>query len=59
MIDYLLTCHKAITSSFAAMIDSSQGNRPGYIYSEKDWNPVKPEEATADAMIGYRGMLMQ
>ena len=50
---------KAITSSFAAMMDGSLGNRPGYTYSEKDWNPVKPEEATENAMIGYRGMVTQ
>jgi nucleoside-diphosphate-sugar epimerase len=36
-----------ITSSFAAINDSSQGMRPGYVYTEKDWNPVTYEEATA------------
>lgn len=36
-----------ITSSFAAMIDLAQGYRPGYTYSEKDWNPVTYEAATA------------
>ncbi|KAF8244162.1 NAD(P)-binding protein [Wilcoxina mikolae CBS 423.85] len=34
-----------ITSSFASIIDLSQGNRPGYTYSERDWNPVTYEEA--------------
>jgi len=29
-----------ITSSFAAMMDPTQGVRPGYTYTEKDWNPV-------------------
>jgi nucleoside-diphosphate-sugar epimerase len=29
-----------ITSSFAANIDPNQGFRPGYVYSEADWNPV-------------------
>lgn len=30
-----------VTSSFASVVDLSQGNRPGYAYSEKDWNPVR------------------
>ncbi|KAK3167213.1 hypothetical protein OEA41_010339 [Lepraria neglecta] len=34
-----------ITSSFAAIVDPKQGARPGYTYSEKDWNPVTYEEA--------------
>jgi hypothetical protein len=29
-----------ITSSFASLADGSKGDRPGYAYSEKDWNPV-------------------
>lgn len=29
-----------ITSSFATIIDMDKGLRPGYTYSEKDWNPV-------------------
>lgn len=36
-----------ITSSFAAMVDLAQGYRPGYTYSEKDWNPVTYEAAKA------------
>ncbi|KAG8713453.1 methylglyoxal reductase (NADPH-dependent) gre2 [Ceratobasidium sp. 394] len=28
-----------VTSSFVSIVDSSKGNRPGYAYSEKDWNP--------------------
>ncbi len=36
-----------ITSSFAAIVDLSKGTRPGYTYSEKDWNPVTYEEAKA------------
>ncbi|EWY80971.1 hypothetical protein FOYG_15263 [Fusarium oxysporum NRRL 32931] len=35
-------------SSFSAMIDTSQGSRPGYVYTEADWNPVKYEEAVAE-----------
>jgi len=29
-----------ITSSFAAIIDANKGLRPGYVYTEADWNPV-------------------
>lgn len=36
-----------ITSSFASVHDGSQGMRPGYVYTEKDWNPVTYEEAAA------------
>lgn len=34
-----------ITSSFASIIDIPKGTRPGYVYSEKDWNPTTWEEA--------------
>ncbi|GAD95698.1 cinnamoyl-CoA reductase, putative [Paecilomyces variotii No. 5] len=34
-----------ITSSFAAIVDLDQGYRPGYKYSEKDWNPATYETA--------------
>ena len=34
-----------ITSSFAAILDMSKGYRPGYIYTEKDWNPATYAEA--------------
>ncbi len=34
-----------ITSSFAAVLDYSTGTRPGYVYSEKDWNPMTTDEA--------------
>jgi len=44
-----------ITSSFAAMIDRSKGFRPGYTYSEKDFNPITHEEALQDASWGYFG----
>lgn len=36
-----------ITSSFASIVDLNQGLRPGYTYSEKDWNPVDYETAKA------------
>lgn len=38
-----------VTSSFAAMLDLAFGYRPGYIYSEADWNPVSYEEAAASS----------
>lgn len=44
-----------ITSSFAAIMDSPKGTWPGHIYSEKDWNPISPKEATLDPSNGYRG----
>ncbi|KUJ08563.1 NAD(P)-binding protein [Mollisia scopiformis] len=43
-----------ITSSFASIIDGSKGTRPGYTYSEKDWNPVTLEEAVQNPANGYR-----
>lgn len=42
------------TSSFAAILDLGKGARPGYIYSEADWNPMTYEEASvADAPTAY------
>ncbi|KAI8282508.1 NADPH-dependent methylglyoxal reductase GRE2 [Colletotrichum sp. SAR 10_98] len=35
----------ANVSSFASVIDLSQGYRAGYVYTEKDWNPMTYEEA--------------
>ncbi|CAG8977031.1 hypothetical protein HYALB_00008889 [Hymenoscyphus albidus] len=34
-----------LTSSFASILDMSKGNRPGYVYTETDWNPCTYEEA--------------
>ena len=34
-----------ITSSFAAILDLSQGYRVGHTYTEADWNPVTYDEA--------------
>jgi nucleoside-diphosphate-sugar epimerase len=34
-----------VTSSFASILDLSKGNRPGYTYTEEDWNPATYEEA--------------
>jgi nucleoside-diphosphate-sugar epimerase len=46
-----------ITSSFASIIDPSQGFRPGYSYTEKDWCPLTYEQGVAaknDPMTAYR-----
>lgn len=43
-----------ITSSFASIIDGPKGNRPGYTYSEKDWNPITQQEALENPSNGYR-----
>lgn len=43
-----------MTSSFAAIVDGSKGTRPGYVYSESDWNPISAAESTQDASKGYR-----
>ncbi|KAG8767706.1 methylglyoxal reductase (NADPH-dependent) gre2 [Ceratobasidium sp. 428] len=44
-----------ITSSFASIMDLDEGNRPGYVYSEKDWNPMSFEKAQQDPLYGYCG----
>jgi len=44
-----------ITSSFAAILNAAKGNYPGYVYSEKDWNPITKEEGiSGNAQAGYR-----
>ncbi|KAL6414177.1 NAD dependent epimerase/dehydratase [Ilyonectria robusta] len=43
-----------ITSSHASVCDLGKGKRPGYVYDEKDWNPVTFEEAAvADGVVAY------
>ncbi|CAD6569534.1 MAG: methylglyoxal reductase (NADPH-dependent) gre2 [Alectoria sarmentosa] len=43
-----------VTSSFAAIGDPMKGARPGYTYSEKDWNPVTYDEAkNGPGVIAY------
>ncbi|QRW12684.1 NADPH-dependent methylglyoxal reductase GRE2 protein [Ceratobasidium sp. AG-Ba] len=44
-----------ITSSIVAIVDFSKGNRPGYVYSEKDWNPITFEQSELNARFGYAG----
>jgi len=46
-----------ITSSIVSVLDPSQGFRPGYAYSEKDWSPVTYEQGAAaknDGLTAYR-----
>ncbi|KAG8893459.1 methylglyoxal reductase (NADPH-dependent) gre2 [Tulasnella sp. 403] len=42
-----------ITSSFVAMIDQNLHPRPGYVYTEADWNPTTYEEGLQHPMNGY------
>ncbi|KAI5465031.1 hypothetical protein BGZ63DRAFT_350323 [Mariannaea sp. PMI_226] len=43
-----------ITSSFASVLDPAEGQRPGYTYTEADWNPVAgKEEGSANAVVAY------
>ncbi|KAG9091923.1 methylglyoxal reductase (NADPH-dependent) gre2 [Ceratobasidium sp. UAMH 11750] len=44
-----------VTSSIVAIVDLSKGSRPGYAYSEKDWNPLTFEQAQQNARFGYAG----
>ncbi|CAE6445741.1 unnamed protein product [Rhizoctonia solani] len=44
-----------VTSSFASIVDLSKGDRPGHVYSEKDWNPITYEESQKDPVSGYYG----
>jgi NADPH-dependent methylglyoxal reductase len=45
-----------LTASFASILDMGKGYRPGYTYSEKDWNPITYEEASvADGPTAYCG----
>ncbi|KAL7942846.1 hypothetical protein V8C42DRAFT_330545 [Trichoderma barbatum] len=42
------------TSSFACILDLGKGYRPGYTYTEKDWNPMTHAEAAkADNATAY------
>ena len=42
-----------VLSSFAAVNNLKLVPRPGYVYTEKDWNPVTEAEAAANGMVGY------
>lgn len=40
------------TSSFATIINITKSNRPGYVYTEGDWNPLTYEEAAKKDTTG-------
>ncbi|KAM0456643.1 hypothetical protein ACHAO4_003674 [Trichoderma viride] len=42
-----------ITSSFASVLDPTQGQRPGYVYTEADWNPLTVEQANSSPVMAY------
>lgn len=42
-----------VTSSFASVLDPMQGQRPGYVYTEADWNPVTVEQANSSPVMAY------
>ncbi|KAG9120902.1 methylglyoxal reductase (NADPH-dependent) gre2 [Ceratobasidium sp. 392] len=42
-----------ITSSFTTVADRSKGFRPGYVYTDKDWNPVTLEAGLGEVRLGY------
>jgi len=44
-----------ITSSFAANLDPTKGVRPGFTYTDSDWNPVTREAAasSSDGVFAY------
>ena len=42
-----------VLSSFAAINNLPLAPRPGYVYTEADWNPVTMEEAVKNGGVGY------
>jgi len=42
-----------VTSSFASVVDASKGTRPGYTYTDDDWNPITWEEGLVNGGRGY------
>lgn len=42
-----------VMSSFASVVDLSRNPRPGYTYTDKDWDPVTEEQARVDGIWGY------
>ncbi len=44
-----------ITSSISSILDPLQGQRPGYVYTEKDFSPVTKEAAieSGNAVLAY------
>jgi len=42
-----------LLSSFASVVDLSKNPRPGYVYTEKDWDPITPTQAAENGIYGY------
>jgi nucleoside-diphosphate-sugar epimerase len=42
-----------IMSSFASVNDIFKAPRPGYTYTEADWDPITEEQAKKDGFMGY------
>jgi nucleoside-diphosphate-sugar epimerase len=42
-----------VLSSFAAVVDLSKSPRPGYLYTENDWDPVTETQAAENGVLGY------
>jgi nucleoside-diphosphate-sugar epimerase len=42
-----------VLSSFSSVVDLPKNPRPGYTYTEKDWDPVTPEQAAENGFIRY------
>jgi nucleoside-diphosphate-sugar epimerase len=42
-----------LTASFASNLDMSKGYRPGYTYTEEDWNPATFEEAASSGSTPF------
>ncbi|TID24802.1 putative oxidoreductase [Venturia nashicola] len=42
-----------ILSSFAAVQNPFDEPRAGYIYTDKDWNPITPDQASTNGVLGY------
>ena len=42
-----------IMSSFASVVDLEKNPRGGYVYTDKDWDPVTLEQGKKDGFWGY------
>ncbi|OKL58295.1 hypothetical protein UA08_06439 [Talaromyces atroroseus] len=42
-----------VTSSFAAILDMEKGYRPGYTYTDTDWNPASYEQAVSNSSTAF------
>jgi nucleoside-diphosphate-sugar epimerase len=42
-----------VTSSLAAVRNPALGQRPGYVYTEADWNPITIEQGKTSPLLAY------